>query len=138
MKFKYNYRPKIKQLKMMESVPITIDLTYLYSLSDGDKAFEEMLLKCTIADVDIKIEELRKSLAINNLSAIRANAHSLVSLSAIAGMPQVEGWSRTIDQKMIDGIFHPELEVLTNSIISGWPSAKNELIKVLKNTLVSV
>ena len=129
---------KIKQSIIMESVPITIDLTYLYSLTDGDKSFEKMLLECTIADVDNKIEGLRKSLATNDLTAVRSYAHSLVSLSAIAGMPQVESWSRTIDQKMIDGIFHPELEVLINRIIFGWPNAKIELNKNLQNTLTPV
>ena len=77
-------------------------------------------------------------MATNDLSAVRTYAHSLISLSAIAGMPQVEGWSRTIDQKMIDGIFHPELEVLINRIIFGWPNAKIELNKNLQNTLTPV
>ncbi len=115
----------------MELVPITIDLTYLHSLTEGDIAFEHLLLKCTIEDIDTKIEGLRNGVCANNLTEIRANAHSLVSLAAIAGMPQVEGWSRSIDQQMIAGIFHPELIIMVNNIISGWPKAKNELNKIL-------
>ena len=112
----------------MLSTTITIDLTYLYSLTCGDKDFEQMLLTGTIADVDKNITGLKTSWDVNNVSGIRNCAHSLVSLSAIAGMPQVESWSRTIDQKFSDGIFHPELTHLANNIILGWPAAKSQLI----------
>ena len=121
---------------MKELVPITIDLTYFYSLTEGDKAFEKLLLQCTIDDFDLKIKELRDSLAIKDFIAIRANAHSLISLSAIVGIPQIEEWSRTIAKNMIDGIFYPQLEILINCILAGWPIAKIELIKNFRGTTV--
>ena len=111
--------------------PITIDLTYLYSLTGGDKPFEQMLLSGSVADVDDMINGLKGSWEKNDAAGIRKNAHSLVSLSAIAGMPQVEDWSREIDQVFSDGIFHPELAVLSENIISGWPAAKRELEQMI-------
>ena len=111
--------------------PITIDFTYLHSLTGGDKSFEQMLLTGTVADVDSKIKGLYGSWEERDPAGIRKNAHSLVSLSAIAGMPQVEGWTRTIDQVFADGVFHPEMATLANNIISGWPAAKSQLDAVI-------
>lgn len=119
----------------MQLIPLTIDLTYLYSLTDGDKSFEQILLKCTIEDVDSKIEGLQNGWKSKNITTIRENAHSLVSLSAIAGLPQVEKWSRIIDQKFADGFFHPELEEFVINIIAGWPVVKKELEVNLQDTL---
>jgi len=115
----------------MSAIPIIIDLTYLYSLTGGDKSFEQMLLSGTVADVDEKIHGLNAAWEAKEAAGVRKNAHSLVSLSAIAGMPQVEGWSRTIDQKFADGVFHPELALLVNNIIAGWPAAKLHLDEVM-------
>lgn len=115
----------------MSPTPITIDLSYLYSLTDGDKSFEQMLLAGTVADVDIQISSLRQSWEGKDAEGIRKNAHSLVSLSAIAGMPQVEGWSRTIDQAFADGLFHPELLAVVENIFSGWPAAQSQLSEVI-------
>lgn len=115
----------------MNDTPIIIDLTYLYSLTGGDKSFEQMLLTGTVADVDNMISGLKESWEGRDASGIRKNAHSLVSLSAIAGMPQVEGWSWKIDQAFVDGVFHPELAVLANNIISGWRAAKFQLEEVI-------
>lgn len=115
----------------MNDTPIQIDLTYLHSLTGGDKSFEQMLLTGTVADVDTKISGLKEAWAQRDPAGIRKNAHSLVSLSAIAGMPSVEGWSRSIDQSFADGSFHPEMAVLANNIISGWPAAKAQLDEVI-------
>ncbi len=115
----------------MNETPIIIDLTYLYSLTGGDKSFEQMLLAGTVADVDEKIQGLKAAWETKEATGVRKNAHSLVSLSAIAGMPQVEGWSRTLDQGFADGSFHPEMAILANNIIAGWPAAKLQLEDVM-------
>ena len=115
----------------MIHTPIRIDLTYLYSITGGDKNFEQLLLTGTVADVDSIISGLKGSWEGCDVAGIRKNAHSLVSLSAIAGMPQVEGWSRKLDQAFSDGVFHPELAVLADNIISGWPAAKSQLEEML-------
>ncbi len=111
----------------MIHTPILIDLTYLYSLTDGDKSFEQLLLTGTVADVDSKINGFKQSWEVKDPEGIRKNAHSLISLSAIAGMPQVVDWSRKIDEAFADGEFHPELSVLADNIIVGWPAAQTQL-----------
>jgi HPt (histidine-containing phosphotransfer) domain-containing protein len=115
----------------MIHTPITIDFSYLHSLTGGDKSFEQMLLTGAVADVETNINGLKGSWEKKDPAGIRRNAHSLVSLSAIAGMPQVEGWTRTIDQAFVDGVFHPEMAALANNIISGWPDAKSQIDKVI-------
>ena len=120
----------------MELISIAIDFTYLNTLTDGDKAFEQILLKCTINDVDDKIENLKSSWKLKDVTGIRGNAHSLVSLSAIAGLPQVESWSRMIDQKFADGIFHSEMEIHVINIISTWAEARVELKKITNKNSV--
>lgn len=115
----------------MTNTPITIDFAYLHSLAGGDKSFEQMLLTGTLSDVDSKINSLKGSWDQRDPVGIRKNAHSLVSLSAIAGMPQVENWTRTIDQAFVDGTFHPELASVANNIISGWPAAKSQIEAVI-------
>ena len=115
----------------MGNTPIIIDLTYLYSITGGDKSFEQMLLSGTLADVDMLIGALKESWIENDPEGVRKSAHSLVSLSAIAGMPQVEGWSRALDQAFADGEFHPEESELAYNIIGGWPVAKSQLEKLI-------
>jgi HPt (histidine-containing phosphotransfer) domain-containing protein len=115
----------------MNDTPITIDLTYLYSLTGGDKAFEQMLLAGSVADIGELVAGLQESWCQRDVAGIRRQAHSLVSLAAIAGMPQVESWGRKIDQAFADGLFHPGLTEEANHIFEGWPAAKAELEKVI-------
>ena len=119
----------------MEPTPVAIDFTYLNTLTEGDKVFEQMLLKCTIDDIDIKIENLKNSWELKNVVIIRENAHSLVSLSAIAGLPQVSVWSRSIDQKFLDGIFHSEMETHVINCISTWEQARVELMNYINENV---
>lgn len=110
---------------------IEIDLTYLYSLTGGDKNFEKMLLAGAVEDVNAKINGLSESWKVKDAGGIKRNAHSLVSLSAIAGMPQVAKWSRVIDQGFSDGSFHTELTAMIQHIVLGWPAAKMQLDKLI-------
>ena len=120
----------------MEIIPIALDFTYLNTLTDGDKVFEQLLLKCTIDDVDNKIQNLKNSWKAKDVKGIRENAHSLVSLSAIAGLPQVEGWSRMMDQKFADGIFHSEMEIHVINSITAWAQGRVELKKMTGNNFI--
>ena len=111
----------------MLSAPLLIDLSYFYSLIAGDKSFGQILLTGTIAEIDLLIKDFQFAWEQLDAAGIKKIAHSLVSLSAIAGMPQVSTWSRAIDQQFSDGVFHPEMEVFASQIINGWPIAKTQL-----------
>lgn len=111
---------------------IIIDLTYLHSLTEGNKSFEQTLLSCTIDNVDSMVNNLRQSWEDKEIEDIKQTAHSLISLSAIAGMPQVEGWCRKIEETFKDGKFHSEMSALVNQIVSGWPFVHVKLKEVIE------
>ena len=115
----------------MHSDQIVIDLSYFYSVTGGDKDFEQLLLSGTVTDIEDKITALDKCWDRNDASGVRKNAHALISLAAIAGMPQVEVWSRKIDNAFTDEIFHPELVLVVNNIICGWPGALLKLKQIM-------
>lgn len=115
----------------MYNDPIVIDLSYLYSITSGDKEFEKILLSGTLDEVDKKVCGLKESWSTTDAKGVRNHAHSLITLSAIAGMPQVEQWSRKIDNAFADDIFHPEFIMVANNIFYGWPDAFTELKIIL-------
>jgi len=109
----------------------TIDLTYLHTVTGGDKEFEKMLLQGAVEDIQLKIDNLQIAWDMEDASSIRMNAHSLKSLTAIAGLPQVEKWSRVIDQLFSDGIFHENNSEPFKGILNGWNLAKPQLQEVI-------
>lgn len=117
--------------KMINEPTITIDLTYLHTVTGGDRLFEKTLLEGAVADIQLKIDEMQSAWDREDASTIRSNAHSLKSLTAIAGLPQIEHWSKIIDQLFADGIFHSKPKESINSIINGWGLAKPKLQRLL-------
>ena len=110
---------------------ITIDLTYLHTVTGGDRQFEKMLLEGAVEDIQSKIDDLQKAWDQEDATTIRSNAHSLKSLTAIAGLPQIEHCSKIIDQLFADGIFHSKTKESLYGIINGWGLAKPKLQKML-------
>lgn len=116
---------------MNDELPIKIDFTYLHTVTGGDKVFEKMLLQGAVDEIQEKIDELQKAWDHEDATTIHSNAHALKSLTAIAGLPQMELWSKTIDQLFADGIFHAKTKEPFNSIINAWNFAKPKLQEVL-------
>ncbi len=110
---------------------MTIDLTYLHSVTGGDREFEKILLQGAVDDIQDKIDSLQKAWDAEDAANIRMNAHSLKSLTAIAGLPQIEKWSKVIDQVFADGIFHPHTKEPFTGILTGWTIAKPKLQEVI-------
>lgn len=117
--------------KMMNEPNITIDLTYLHTVTGGDRLFEKMLLEGAVEDIQLKIDALQMAWDQEDATTIRSNAHSLKSLTAIAGLTQIEQWSKIIDQIFADGIFHSKTNESIIGIINGWGLAKPKLQKML-------
>lgn len=116
---------------MINEPNITIDLTYLHTVTGGDRQFEKMLLEGAVEDIQLKIDDLQKAWDREDAPTICSNAHSLKSLTAIAGLPQIEHWSKIIDQLFADGIFHSKTKESLYGIINGWGLAKPKLQKML-------
>ena len=110
---------------------ITIDLSYLHMVAGGDKLFEKKLLESTIDDIEAKVNNLEEAYQAEDAKNIRMNAHSLKSLTAIAGIPQMQNWSRSVDKLFADGIFDSNGLEPVLSIIRNWAFAKMKLQKML-------
>ena len=108
-----------------------LDLTYLYSLSDGDKVFERLLLSGTVEELDKLIPELYEALQLKNIEVLNQRAHSLISLSAIAGITEIEISCREIELLQKKNVPVAFYELLVNKIFSIWPAAKIALLKIL-------
>jgi hypothetical protein len=119
----------------MEFDSIKIDLTYFYSLTNADKTFELKLLTGTVADVDRLINNLKNAWSSKDGEAVKRNAHSLISLSAVVGIPMVESWCRKIENIFSDDQFYGEYEALLNNILSVWSSAFPQLKEVMTTML---
>jgi len=122
-------KPNPKKMNTEQSV--TIDLSYLHSVTGGDREFEKMLLQGAVDDIQDKIDSLQKAWDAEDAVNIRSNAHSLKSLTAIAGLPQIEKWSKVIDQVFADGCFHAQTLEPFTGILSGWILAKPKLQEVI-------
>ncbi len=117
----------------MKTMTITIDLTYLYSVTGGDKLFEKTLLASAIMDIQNQAEGLQKAWQQQNATAIRNAAHSLKSVTAIAGLPQLENSCKIIDRMFADGNFHTEATLTYYEFINGWEAAKPQLEELVES-----
>jgi HPt (histidine-containing phosphotransfer) domain-containing protein len=63
-----------------------IDLTYLQSLSKGDKVFEEAMLKSFVDQVPGELEALNSSIEKEDFHSIRTIAHTMKSTVSYLGM----------------------------------------------------
>jgi HPt (histidine-containing phosphotransfer) domain-containing protein len=106
---------------------ITIDLSYLQSVTGGDRVFEKTLLEGAVNDIQLKIDNLQKAWDEQDASSVKSNAHSLKSLTAIVGLPQIERLSKVIEQMFSDGIFHKRISESYKGILTGWLKAKPKL-----------
>lgn len=114
-------------------MPVTLDFTYLKTLTRDDKVFEKTLLSGAFADIDQKMEQLKLAWDASDGSGVRQAAHSLVSLCAIAGMPTMEQKTRGLDQLFSDRVFHPEQAPLFQEIMTDWQDARPQLTALLSS-----
>ena len=116
---------------MQANTTIDIDLSYLHLITEGDKQFEKMLLSGAVADIEAQVYKLQKAWKDQNAAAVRNIAHSLKSITAIAGLPQLESACKMIDNLFADGIFHAEIEFVCAGIISRWELARPRLERLI-------
>ena len=112
---------------MQKEAATNIDLTYLYLVTMGDRQFEKMLLEGAVTDIQNQVDNLQKAWHQQNAIVISNTVHSLKSVSAIAGLLQLESYCKIIDNLFADGIFHNEAEATCYDIINEWQSARPQL-----------
>lgn len=122
----------------MKTTRIPIDLTYFYSITDGNKEFGDTLLKSAMDDIHVTVAKLDQSWKNQDNATLKQAAHSLISLCAIAGMPVVEQWCRQIENTIASGNPHTNTGDIVASIVAGWPEASLELQAVIEPQMSTV
>ncbi len=117
----------------MQTGVVKLDFSYLYSLSENDKDFEQTLLNGTVANVNLLMNNLQLGWKQKDAAGIRKSAHSLVSLAGIAGLPFIVENCRQLDSGFADNSFHPEFEGTINEVLSVWPQAFSQLKELVDN-----
>jgi len=92
---------------------------------------ENTLLQCAESDIIDQVEERQNACKAHNPTAVRNTAPSLKSLTAIAGLPQLESACKIIDRLFADGIFHASAADSFSEIIYGWEEAKPQLERLI-------
>ncbi len=108
-----------------------IDLTYLHSVTGGDRNFEKMLLANALSDIQNNINALQGGWAKKDASTISTAAHTLKSVTAIAGFPCLAALCKNINLLFKDGVFRMEGEKTLIEVIEGWGNAKPGLEEVI-------
>lgn len=118
---------------MQKDSIINIDLSYLHFVTDGDKEFEKTLLASAVTDIQNQVEGLQKAWQQQNAAEVRNAAHSLKSVTAIAGLMQIQNSCKIIDNLFADGVFHADAAGSCNDIINGWEAARPQLEQVINS-----
>jgi len=116
---------------MKKTTAPAISLTYLHTVSGGDKTFEKMVLLGAIDDIQLQIEELGKAWHNKDADNIRRIAHSLNSVVAIAGLTELEMNCKKLDQLFADEKFHIEGSAYLNKIVYSWMATRPALEEMI-------
>jgi HPt (histidine-containing phosphotransfer) domain-containing protein len=119
---------------MENTTAITIDLSYLRTVSGGDKTFEKMVLLGAVDDIQLQLEQLEKAWSKKEAGNIRRAAHSLKSVVAIAGLAELEQNCSKLDLLFADETFHSEGSGYLNKIIYSWIKTRPVLEDVIAQT----
>lgn len=111
--------------------PFGIDLTYLHSVTGGDRNFEKMLLINALADIQNNISTLQGAWAKKDAATLSSAAHTLKSVTAIAGLSPLAELCKKVNFIFRDGVFRIEGEKTLKEIIDGWTSAKPGLEEMI-------
>lgn len=108
-----------------------VNLSYLQSVSGGNREFEKMLLTGAIQDIDQQTNILYKSCVTKNTDAFYKAAHILKSVTAIVGLNAMQQCCLKIEKFSADIIFHEEGQDIYNQISNYWLLGKEELHQII-------
>ncbi|MEO6916601.1 MAG: Hpt domain-containing protein [Chitinophagaceae bacterium] len=112
---------------------IPLDLTYLYTLTEGNQKFTKLLLTSAIQDIKSKMTLLIECWRLKDAGGLRQAAHSLISLAAIAGMPLVSEWCRELEHAFTEQNFQEDMAPIVENIVEVWSDAQPQLIHLIKS-----
>lgn len=76
---------------------VEIDLTYLTTVSGGDKAFEVEMMQSLTAEIDQRMQAIQTAAFAGDREAIRLQSHSLKNLYAMLGLQTLQAAAHSIE-----------------------------------------
>ncbi|MDP4266286.1 MAG: Hpt domain-containing protein [Bacteroidota bacterium] len=120
----------------MTEKKMTLDLTYLKTMSDGSHEFELEMLNMIIEQIPEAILRINELLAQKDWDMIRALAHKLKSSVGIFGLNELKDILIMIEKLVLDNGNMEEMPGMVNDLIQKSKvsmDALNETIKTYSN-----
>lgn len=96
------------------------DLSYLYEISGGDKAFMAHMIETFIGEVPRNVNELASSLLQKDYTKLSKTAHRIKPNLLIMGLPGLEVFAKKLEQGIKKGgLQNIQIEQFTNELIQG-------------------
>lgn len=108
------------------------DLTYLLSVSNGDKRFEKMLINTSIQSIDSKMMDVTSGLTEKDADKLRKAVHSLKPLFAVVGYNEMQKICSAAELQLAVNGFQQSCEIDINTLKSKWPEAKKVLLHLFE------
>ena len=110
--------------------PGAIDLTYLSTVSGGDKAFEAEMLQSLGAEIDQRMQAVKRAADNNDKEDVRLQAHSLKNLFAMLGLPVLQNVFYSLEAACLT-LSDAQLRAQVGEGELEWAGKKTALDKIL-------
>ncbi len=97
---------------------VTLDLTYLNQISEGDKEFINDILKTFLEEMPKDIEQIKNGLNNNNNTIIGKMAHKSKATLHLLGLEELKKLALNLEQTIKKDINHPEIQNWSKQFIS--------------------
>ena len=97
---------------------LTLDLTYLNQISEGDKEFINDILKTFLEEMPKDIEQIKNGLKNNNNTIIGKMAHKSKATLHLLGLEDLKNFALNLEQTIKKDIFHPEIQNWAKQFVS--------------------
>ena len=96
---------------------VTLDLTYLNQISDGDKEFINDILKTFLEEMPKDIKQIEDGLNSNNNALIGKMAHKSKATLHLLGLEDLKNFALNIEQTIKKDTNHPEIKKWSKEFI---------------------
>lgn len=114
-----------------------IDLTYLSTVSGGDKAFEVELIQSLTAEINQRLQAIETAAFISDKEAIRLQAHSLKNLYAMLGLQSLQKAAFSIETNYL-AMTQLQIQELVKKGGREWVENKIALEKIIASYQATV
>ncbi|MGB0838762.1 MAG: response regulator [Chitinophagales bacterium] len=115
---------------------VSIDLSYLDSLTGGDPDIKLMMLETLVSDLPSEIDKIEEDYAAKDWDQLKASAHKMKSTSAYMGLPDMQEAAKVIENNAWERKDLHLLGGLVEKLAKGCRIAHKELIAEVESLKV--